>query len=481
MKRRVLRWLAKDESIASPAQRATHTYVVGQPGTGKSRALESWAMQDILAGRGVGVIDPHGDLFRNLVGRIALRPSLWERVIIIDPTDAEWAVNIDPLQALPSFSQQRLALFLTDIIVKIWGINPAHAPRMVWLLANSFLALADLGLTLLDLPRFLLDRSYRESLLPRVTREEVLTYFHLEFPKSEGGIRQWVTPVLNKIGGLIFDPDIRLMLGGGRPLNFRQVIDTQRVLLVNLSKGILGDGTSALLGAFLVAQLQKAALARADSGYRPAYHLYLDEFQNYTTDNIKDVLSESRKYTLSLTLAHQYLDQLTPELRDAVLHTSGTLVSFRVGYQDAVRLAKEVFPSSEAATRSELVPRPRLGVIPRLTLEVRQQPGGWDRLAGSLASLPYRWFWSRWREARQPVLQRTLDMQNPRCPREVRSALVDASGARYARPKRDLRRELAARRYDGSSGVAARHPAASDYTAPEDPDNGRDGPALWSE
>jgi type IV secretory pathway TraG/TraD family ATPase VirD4 len=124
-------------------------------------------------------------------------------------------------------------------------------------------------------------------------------------------------------------------------------MDNQQILLVNLPKGILGEAPSALLAAFIVAHLQKAALARADRGSSIPFYLYLDEFQNYTTDNIKDILSESRKYALSLTLAHQYLDQLPGELRSAVLNTAGTLVSFRVGYHDATQLAKEIFPSPD--------------------------------------------------------------------------------------------------------------------------------------
>lgn len=462
------RWLRRDETILPAGHRQTHTYVIGQPGTGKSRAIESWAMQDILAGRGVGVIDPHGDLFQHLVARLSARPALWERVVVIDPTDREWTVGLDPLRAVSGFPRQRLALFLTDIIVKIWGVNVSQAPRMVWLLTNSFLALADLELSLLDLPRFLLDRPFREGLLPRLTREEVLTYFHLEYPKAEAGARQWATPVLNKIGGLLFDPDVRLMFGAARPLDFRAVLDGQRVVLANLPKGILGEGTSALLGAFIVAQIQKAALSRSDARYRPPYYLYLDEFQNYTTDNIKDILSESRKYQLSLTLAHQYLDQLSVELRDAVLNTSGTLVSFRTGYQDAFRLAKEIFPSPAAMTRTERRTRLRwLGGLPLVTLEEREQPLGWELLAQEIANLPYRQFYTRRRGVSRPSRQRTLDV--PDVPftseqREAIAALKAASGQRYGEAKGVVRERVATRKGWATfgSGQPARDNPSSD-------------------
>ncbi len=445
----IARWLRRDPSALSTGHRQTHTYVIGQPGTGKSRALESWVLQDIAAGRGVGVIDPHGDLFTSLVGKLSAHPSLWKKVVIIDPTDPDWVVGLDPLRAIRGFSQQRLVLFLTDILVKIWGVDRSQAPRMVWLLTNSFLALAELNLTLLDLPRFLLDTPFRESLLPRVTREEVLSYFYLEFPKSEAGIRQWATPVLNKLGGLLFDSDTRLMLAGRKPLDFRWVIDSQRILLVNLPKGILGEGTSALLGAFVVAQMQKAALSRSDTALRVPYYLYLDEFQNYTTDNIKDILSEARKYALSLTLAHQYLDQLSPELRYAVLNTSGTLVSFRVGYQDAFQLAKEIFPSPEAITRTERATYQRfVGLRPILSVRTREKPLGWEGLAQQIANLPYRHFWSRQRGASQPVRQRTFDVPDVRLTperREAIAALRETAGRRYGQPKEALASQVATR------------------------------------
>lgn len=445
----IARWLRRDPSVLSAGHRQTHTYVIGQPGTGKSRALESWVLQDIAAGRGVGVIDPHGDLFQSLIGKLSAHPALWEKVVIIDPTNPDWVVGLDPLRAIRGFSQQRLVLFLTDILVKIWGVDRSQAPRMIWLLTNSFLALADLNLTLLDLPRFLLDTPFRETLLPRVTREEVLTYFYLEFPKSEAGIRQWVTPVLNKLGSLLFDTDTRLMLAGSKPLDFRRLIDSQRILLVNLSKGILGEGTSALLGAFIVAQMQKAALSRSDTVYRVPYYLYLDEFQNYTTDNIKDILSEARKYALSLTLAHQYLDQLSPELRCAVLNTSGTLVSFRVGYQDAFQLAKEIFPSPEAITRTERTTYQRfVGLRPMLSVRSQEKPIGWSGLAEQIANLPYRHFYSRQRGSKQVARQRTLDVPDVVISAERReeiACLIESSGRRYGQPKQVLARQVATR------------------------------------
>jgi len=434
-----------EQRALGPSQRATHTFVIGQPGTGKSRALESWIRQDILAGNGVGVIDPHGDLFHNLVYFLSRRPEAWERAVIIDPCSPKWVVGFNPLEAVQGLSQERLSLFLTDVVVKMWKVDAVSAPRMVWLLTNSFLALSALHLTLLDLPRFLLDREFREGLMPRLQHQEVKAYFQHEYPLSQGAVHQWATPVLNKIGGLVFDRDVRLMLGGGSRLNFRQVLDHKLILLVNLSKGILGEGTSSLIGAFIVAHIQKAALSRADVQKRQPYYLYLDEFQNYTTDNIKDVLSESRKYGLSLTLAHQYLEQLSSDMYSAVLNTSGTMVCFRVGYRDAQRLAKEIFPSADY----QISPNGKLHLktslfFPFLSLEPEKDGRGWGRLAQALAGLPARQFWAKRRGTSQPVHQKTFEVPDPKMTPENNTLvgrLYDASGRQYGRLKVDARRE----------------------------------------
>jgi len=433
-----------------PSQRATHSYVIGQPGTGKSRALESWIRQDIAAGHGVGVIDPHGDLFNNLVCYLSSKPAVWERVIIFDPCNPKWVTPFNPLEAMEGLSNQRLSLFLTDIMVKIWGIDSANAPRMVWLLTNTFLALSDLRLTLLDLQRFLLDSAYRESLLPRLHHEQVRSYFQYEFPSSQSAIHQWVTPVLNKIGALIFDPEIRLILASNSMINFRKILDQQMIFLANIPKGILGEGSSALLGAFLVAHIQKAALARADTYARKNFYLYLDEFQNYTTDNIKDILSESRKYGLCLTLANQYLEQISPNLKSAVLNTSGTIICFRVGYQDAYQLAKEIFPSPDfSSTSQNNLKIKRLGPYPYLTFEPNTEAPGWDGLAQILTRLPSREFWSKQRGHGSPAHHRTFNVPDPVYTNELKDRLgrlLDTSGNRYGRLKQDAQKEYT-RRY----------------------------------
>ncbi len=441
------RWIAEsDISSLSARDRSIHTYVIGQPGMGKSRALESWIMQDVAAGHGVGVIDPHGDLFQHLVFRLANMRNVWERVVIIDPCNKKWVTTFNPLEAVSGFSQERLALFLTDILGKIWQLDMANAPRTMWLLTNSFLALSILGLTLLDLPRFLMDRDFRENLLLRLTHTGVRAYFENEYPRQPAATHQWATPVLNKIGGLIFDPDTCLMLAGKARISFREILDRQHILLVNLPKGIIGEGVSSLLGAFIVAHLQKAALARANSHMRPPFYLYLDEFQNYTTDNIKDILSESRKYSLSLTLVHQYLDQLSSYMRSAVLNTAGSLVCFRVGYQDGYELVKEFFPRRELPVTGQIGFRNQQSgpghLIPLLNFNSKDY---WEDLTQLLVTLRAREFWLKRRGAARPSMHRTFNMPQPKLTSENWKKVhefYDVSGRRCSRLKEVVRMKV---------------------------------------
>jgi DNA helicase HerA-like ATPase len=442
----ITKWImGRDEIQLSSKERSTHTYVIGQPGSGKSRAIESWVMQDIREGRGVGVIDPHGDLYNNLLARLAAHPLLWEKLVLFDPLDEKWVVGFNPLDAITHLPQERIAMYMTDIVIKVWKISPQNAPRMVWLLTNTFLALSELKLTLLDLPRFLTDGEYRESQVSRINSDMVRNYFQNEYPQKPASALQWSAPILNKLGNLIFDPQIRAIFTGKSTINFRQIMDSGKILFIHLPKGIMGEELSSLLAAFIVAQIQKAALSRASVSHRKPFYLYLDEFQNYTTDNIKDILSESRKYGLSLTLAHQYLDQLSPDLRSAVLNTTSTVVCFRVGYKDASSLVKEIFPSSDYIQSREHNIRLRSVnsiLLPMLTPKL--QNSNWDVLARELVNLQPREFWFRKRGLNRPIKQYTFDMPDPILTAETYrniQSLRDCSGTKYARLRTKLKQK----------------------------------------
>lgn len=439
----ITKWImGRDEIQLSSKERSTHTYVIGQPGSGKSRAIESWVMQDIKAGKAVGVIDPHGDLYNNLLARLTDYPLVWNKVVLFDPLDEKWVVGFNPLDSVADLPKERLAIYMTDIVIKVWKIQPENAPRMVWLLTNTLLALSSLGLSILDLPRFLLDAESRLKLLPKISSEAVRNYFIYEFPQKQSSAMQWAAPILNKLGNLIFDPQIRTIFSGKSTINFRHIMDSGKILLVHLPKGIIGEELSSLLAAFIVAMIQKAALSRTSTNIRQPFYLYLDEFQNYTTNNIKDILSESRKYSLSLTMAHQYLDQLSTDLRSAVLNTIGTVVCFRVGYKDASTLVKEIFPSPEQmqSMRQDL----RLRSLNNFMLPMlvpKLQSSNWDTLARELVNLQVREFWFRKRGLNQPIKQYTFDMPDPILTDEKGKniqMLRDCSGAKYARLRSDL-------------------------------------------
>jgi type IV secretory pathway TraG/TraD family ATPase VirD4 len=427
-------------SILQTSQRSTHTYVIGQPGSGKSRLLESWILQDIAAGKGLCLIDPHGDLFQNVLSWVAQYPSLWNRVVIINPIDKHWAVQLNPLYVPPGTSAERIAWFLTDIILKIWKLESNQAPRMTWLMANTFSALADLQLPITATARFLMDVSFREPLVDQIENEGTRFYFQQEFPTKQSVVREWVSPLLNKLGSFLHDPDISAMFTISNGIDIRDLMNQRCIILVQIPKGILGENTSNLLGAFIVAQTQQAALSRSTISEREPFYLYLDEFQNYTTNNISDILSEARKYQLSMVLAHQYLAQLDEDIQAAVLNTSGTIACFRTGFDDAIRLAKHVFPTKDfnAKTKTRVdLQQIKSILIPRVT-EI-QEHHDWDNLAYLISNQNSREFWVRIRSAKQPAHLHSHDVPTISRTRQLEEKvrqLVDTSGRRYAKLKR---------------------------------------------
>lgn len=401
-------------------------------------------MQDVAAGRGAGVLDPHGELFDHLLSRLARlaerQPALLDRIVIIDPLDPNWTVGFNPLDKIEGISPERLAAYLSDVVVKITQLESSG--RTYRLLNFTFAALAELGSTLINLPRFLVDESWRAQQLVRVHQPDVLQYFHYEFPKTRGGMHEWVTPILNRVGQLLFDPDLRLMFSMPSTISFRQILDRGLILLVNLSKGQLGEANSALLGGFIVAHIQKAALARTTAITPASFFLYLDEFQNYTTDNVKDVLSESRKYGLSLVLAHQFLDQLAPDLLGAVLNTTKTLACFRVGYGDATLLAHELFAPGLFVKREPVLEFVPFGPLPIPWLTSVEAPVAQSEVVSLLTHLENRVFWIKVRGPYLPAKQRTLEMPVEPMSAELhaaRKALISAAGQRYARLKSEVR------------------------------------------
>lgn len=332
--------------------RNSHFYVIGGTGVGKSKCLQYLIMQDILEGRGVGVIDPHGDLVEDLKGLLAvgyaslheeLAEALSQNIILIDPTDPKYTVAFNPLEKLPGISAAETANELVSCFKKIWA--DSWGVRMEDLMRNSLIALCEAELTLVDLSTFLTNRSFREGVLKKVSNQIAYEYFQRFNVLSDKASIPWIEPIMNKVNAVFADDRIREMFSSPKStFNLREAMDEGKVVLIKLDKGRLKDAAN-LLGALLVAKIQMAAFSRSDvpEKKRRPWYLFIDEFQNYASDSFSVILSESRKYGLYVTMAHQTLAQISSELRNLILSCSGIQVYFRLSREDASLLAKEAF------------------------------------------------------------------------------------------------------------------------------------------
>lgn len=325
--------------------RRHHMYVLGKTGMGKSTLLRTLVAADIRASNGLALIDPHGDLAQDVLRLVP--EGRGEDVIAFDPSTARGVIAFNPLD-VPDPSRRHLAASgLVSAFKKIW--SDSWGPRMEYILYNTLRALLDFpGASLLDVPRLLTDAGYRTTVLRYVTDPRVMEFWLKEFATYPPRFRaEALAPIQNKVGQYLASPVIRQVLGRqDKNLDLRRVMDEGSILIANLSKGRLGEATSALLGALLISGLEFAALGRADipESERRDFYLYIDEFQTFATLSLAGILQEARKYRLNLIMAHQYLGQLEDEVRDAVFGNAGTVIAFRVGAQDAEYLAREFSP-----------------------------------------------------------------------------------------------------------------------------------------
>jgi len=321
--------------------RASHIYVIGSTGVGKSKALANWALDDIMGERGCAVIDPHGDLINDIIYKL-FPPFSW-RVILIDFTDPENIVGFNPLEPLPNIDPYTQTLELVEVFRKIWDLDDATAPRFLEILRNSIYTLMEAGGTMLDIEPLLTNKQFRDNMIRYVKNEAVASFWLNRFDRWKSSDQiAFVESTLNKVSTFTFEPRIRMMLGVKKStVNFRHIMDEEKTVLINLSKGTLRTN-SYLLGALFVAKIQMAAMSRQDmpKEKRKPFYLYVDEFQNYTTFSFAEILSEARKYGLSLVLAHQNLTQLDEKLRSIILANAKNFVCFRMDRQDADLLVK---------------------------------------------------------------------------------------------------------------------------------------------
>jgi hypothetical protein len=348
-------WGGEQPFGLSRVDRRHHCYVIGQTGSGKTTLLKNLILQDIEAGEGVGVIDPHGDLAEELLDHVPRTRT--DHVVYFNPADLDYPIGFNLLRTAPTESRHLAASGIVGAFKSIW--RDSWGPRLEYILYASLAALLDCeNATLLGVQRMLSDRNYRDWVVRQVKDPVVRSFWEREFAGYDKRLAsEAVAPIQNKIGQLLMSPPIRNILGQVRSkVDPAFMMDTGRIFIANLSKGRLGEDKSNLLGAVLVSQFQLAAMARAGvpSEERRAFHLFVDEFQNFASDSFASILSESRKYALSMVLSHQYTQQLRTEVQDAVFGNVGTLISFRVGDADAALLAREYGGHYEPRTFSGL-------------------------------------------------------------------------------------------------------------------------------
>ena len=322
--------------------RSTHVYVLGSSGVGKSKGLATWILDDFEKGNGCGVIDPHGDLVNDIVGNL----DDFRNVILIEMTDPDNIIGFNPLEQQEGIDPYTQALELVEVFRKIWNLSDDKTPRLIEILRNSVLTLIEAGGTMLDIEPLLTDKAFREEKLKFVTYEAVDSFWRNRFDKwSKQDIVTNVESTLNKVSSFTSDPRIRLMLSDQKStIDFRYIMDEGKTVLINLAKGVLRTN-SFLLGALFVAKIQMAAMSRVDlqPHQRKPFYLYVDEFQNYATLSFAEIMSEARKYGLSLILAHQSLVQLDKELRDIILGNAKNFIIFRCDRQDAELIVKYLY------------------------------------------------------------------------------------------------------------------------------------------
>ncbi|NCD01090.1 type IV secretory system conjugative DNA transfer family protein [bacterium] len=350
------RGVKKDIYIKRPDRRR-HTYIIGKSGTGKSVHITNMAVQDIENGEGVCVLDPHGDLIEDIITRIP--PHRAEDVVVFSPGDVERPMALNLLEYDEKYPEQKSFVIneMIGIFDKLYDLKATGGPMFEQYMRNALLLIMDspeLGSTLMEVPKVLADEEFRKLKLKKCKNETVVDFWSKEAEKAGGdaALANIVPYITSKLTPFISNDMMRPIIGQQKSsFNFRDLMDQQKILLVDLPKGVIGETNAYLLGMILVGKILMASLSRANMAQedRKDFYLYIDEFQNFTTDSICAILSEARKYALNLIIAHQYIGQLTKnnntEIKDAVFGNVGTMIAFKVGSEDAEFLVKDFGPT----------------------------------------------------------------------------------------------------------------------------------------
>ncbi len=392
--------------------RSRHVYIIGQTGAGKSGLLELFALSDIFYNQGYCIIDPHGDFAVNNLRFIP--ESRIKDVVYFNPADTAHPVAFNPLELSDPARKPNVSSEVIGVLKRMFG--ESWGPRLEHILRYTLLALLDRPeTTLLDISRMLTDKDFRKETLEYCKDVTVLQFWKQEFGTwGDKQVTESIAPVLNKVGAFTANPIIRNIIGQPKSsFDVRKIMDEGKILVVNLSKGLIGEDNASILGAFLVTKVQLAAMSRSDipdvKDRRPFY-LYVDEFQNFATDSFAVILSEARKYGLNLTVANQYIAQMTDSVRDAVFGNVGTTISFRVSADDAPLLVKQFEPTFDA---SDLIQMNNRHFIISMIINGEKVPA----FSATTLSIP------------EPP-QNNLD------------AIIESSREKYSRPRTDVEEEI---------------------------------------
>ncbi len=347
--------------------RRRHVYIVGKTGMGKTVVLENMITADIRNGHGLAVVDPHGDLVQKILETIPAHRI--NDVIYFNPSDIDYPVAFNVLEQVDPRYRHLVASGLVGVFKKIWA--DSWGPRLEYILRNAILSLLEYpSSTLLGITRILVDKKYRKKVLEQVTDPVVRSFWLDEYENYNEKFRvEAVSPIQNKIGQFLSSSIIRNIVGQPKStLDVRDIMDNEKILLLDLAKGKIGEDNASLLGAMMITKMQLAAMSRIDipEMERKDFFLYVDEFQNFITDSFANILSEARKYRLNLIMAHQYIEQLGDVVKAAVFGNVGTIICFRIGAEDAEFLEKEFEP---IFMQNDLVNLPKFHVYLKLMID----------------------------------------------------------------------------------------------------------------
>jgi hypothetical protein len=352
--------------------RRRHMYLLGKTGTGKSVFIKNLVYGDIQDGEGFGVVDPHGDLVEEILEMIP--EHRLKDVVYLDPSDTEHPIGINMLDLKEGESRELIADGIVSVFIKLFGHS--WGPRLQYILTNTILTLLHCqNVSLLAVQRILTDKNYRRFLLKQVDDPFLLKFWNEEYEqmaKNPKLITEAIAPIQNKVGRFLSSPMVRNMIGQIKStIDLREIMDSGKILLVNLSQGKIGEENTALLGGMLITRLYTNAMQRANlpGQQRRDFYLYVDEFQNFANDTFVKILSEARKYGLNLMVTHQFIDQLPVNIQDAIFGNVGTIMNYVVGPKDAERLSKEYKPE---LTAEDLVNLERFSMALKLTINGAQ-------------------------------------------------------------------------------------------------------------